>query len=127
MTNPITTARAEVFRLWIEAADETEARAKALSWAIAEPNLREPRVVAAEPRDGTSYVWNVEVHAVVAIATAPGWYRLPTLPGDRLDLLTFEAELEAILDRYQLGGRKAPLAGDVVDAVRRYIGKGGAT
>lgn len=126
MDEPMAAARAEVFRLWIESATEEGARAKALSWAIAEPNLREPRVTTAEPRDGVRDIWTVELHAVVVLARSPGWYRLPVLPGGRLDLASLEGELAMILARYNLGGRSVPLGLDVVEAVRRYIESGGA-
>lgn len=125
MPEPIAAARAEVFRLWIESDTEEGARAKALSWAIAEPNLREPRVVEALPRDGVRDIWTVEVHAVVVLERPPGWYRLPTLEGGRLDLLPLERAIALVLARYSLGGRSVGLGLDVVDAVRHYIETGG--
>lgn len=122
----ITPNRRESFALWIDAPDEEAARAKALSWAIAEPNLREPVVAGALPRSGVRDVWTVTIDATVVLARAPGWYRIPTLPGGRLDLTALEGELALVLVRYNLGGRAIPLGMDLVDAVRRYIESGGA-
>lgn len=121
MPEPISAARREAFALWIDAPDEEAARAKALSWAIAEPSLREPAVASALPRVGVTNVWTVTVDATVVLERRPGWYRLPIMPGGRLDLSALETELEIVLLRYALGGRAEPLRADVLDAARRYI------
>ena len=60
----------ETFTLRIMAADEAQARAKALEWAQAEPRLAEPSVQSATPHPEHYQVFSVVVAAEVTVEAA---------------------------------------------------------